>query len=398
MFFWSNEGLIIIFIIGLFIFGYKLLRPTKSLLLALGIWMGYFTVNTLIIKSYHPFFMATYIIYIIIAWWLFSYYKEKLFIKYENAVYILSIISLIFYLWQVSHFESLYSVIKSLDLSQDLFPVKGYASILVYSIVDSDHSMFFPRNCGFAWEPGPFSSYVALALFFNLARNKRILKDKLKLSIFLLVILTTQSTTGIFLLFAIILWLAWSYFKNNYVRLISIPIASLVLLYVFINNPLLQEKIISDSQQNVGELIDNSIKYNITYNPGRFASLQLGWIDFKNHPIAGYGGHIASRYAAQQGANVATINGLAAIMARYGSIGLMLFLLLINSTGKWLSVFYSYKGYFIFPSLILIISFGFGVIETPMFVTLWISSVFLKQPSFYIKQHYFELLTLAFRK
>jgi len=382
----SNEGLIVLFILGLFIFGNKLMKPSKKLIIALSIWMGYFFINTLIIKSFHPFFMVTYIVYIIIAWWLISYYKEKIFIKYENTIYYLTIISLFFYTWQIVHFNSLYSILKFLDLSQGWNSSKGYASIIIYSIREWSSSLLLPRNQGFTWEPGPFSSYVALAIFFNLARNKIIFKNKLRLVVFLIAILTTQSTTGFVLLLAIMIWIAWARFKSKYARIISIPLVLIIITLIFVNTPILQEKIISESQQDVEELIENSILYDGSYAPGRFASFQLGWIDFKNHPIAGIGGHTNSQYAKQEGASVSTINGFAMIMTRYGIIGLVLFFLLINNTGKWLAEFYSYKGYLIFPVLLLIISFGFGIIQTPIFISLWMSSLFLKKPN-YIKNY-----------
>ena len=336
----------------------------------------------MVIGSFHPYFMITYVIYIIIAWWLISFYKEKLFVQFENAIYILSIISLIFYFWQIVHFNSIYSLIKALDLSQDMYPNRGYASICIYSI-RSDMNMLFPQNSGFTWEPGPFSSYIALAIFFNLARNKMILKDKSKLAIFLITLISTQSTTGLLALLVIIFWIVYSRFKSIYLRSILVPLATFLLFIIFTTTPILQEKIISESEQDVELLIENSILYDSSYNPGRFASFQLGWIDFKNHPIVGIGGHSASRYATQQGADVSTINGFAMIMTRYGSFGLILFFLLLIRTGKWLSKFYSYEGFLIFPVVVLIISFAFSIIETPLLITLWSSSLFLKKPSYY---------------
>src|SRR5690554_4615391 len=74
-FYRSHFGPITLFLVGAFFFRSTLLKPTKSLLVALLIWFSYFAINTAIIKSFHPFFMATYIIYIYIAWWLTRYYK-----------------------------------------------------------------------------------------------------------------------------------------------------------------------------------------------------------------------------------------------------------------------------------------------------------------------------------
>ena len=124
--------------------------------------------------------------------------------------------------------------------------------------------------------------------------------------------------------------------------------------------------------------IDRSITHGTSYSPGRFVSFQLGWKDFLNHPIAGFGGRTEERYGYQFGAHVAPINGFVNIMGRYGLIGLSLFFFLIFKTGKWLAISYSYSGFFIFPMLILIFSFSFGIVETPLFVSLLLVPVFLK--------------------
>lgn len=393
-FFRSHEGLIILFLVGVLIFGSTMLQPTKVLFYALGLWLAYFAINTIIIKSFHPFFLSTYIIYILIAWWLLSYYKERIFLKYENAIYVLSIISLVFYTWQIIDFNSLYSIIKPLDLSQGQFPKVGYASIVIYNIRELGMDTFH-RNSGFTWEPGPFSSFLVIALFLNLARNRLIFKDKLRILIFLIAIITTQSTTGLLALLLILLWIVWVRFKNMYFKILSIPSAIIVVYLLFVNVPFLQQKIIKESEQELDVMLRNSIKYGGSYNPGRFVSFQLGWADFKNYPVAGIGGKTALRSATQQGAEVNTINGLAMIMTRYGSIGLIIFLYLIFATGKWLTNFYNISGILVFPLILLIISFAFGIIETPIIVILWMTPVFLAQTR---QKNYVEKSPLFYRQ
>jgi hypothetical protein len=177
---------------------------------------------------------------------------------------------------------------------------------------------------------------------------------------------------------AIVLWVSWAKFKNKYFRIFAVPIAAGIVFFLFSSIPYLQEKIITESQQNLDETIELSIKYGGSYAPGRFTSFQLGWEDFKKYPVAGIGGNTALRYGVQYGAEVHTINGLANIMARYGAIGLLLFLSIIFFSGKWIAQYYRYQGYLIFPALILIISFGFGIVEQPIIVTLWMVPLFFQ--------------------
>lgn len=376
MFYRSHIGLIVLFLIGLILFNKRMVRPTKTWLFAIAVWMGYFLINTIIIRSFHPFFMATYIIKITIAWWLLDYYKDKIFLKFENVIFFFASISLFFWTWQLIHPGSLNTIMSALNISG--FGADGSKNIFFYTY----HHQFvpgeFPRNAGFCWEPGPFSSYVILALFINLARNGLKLKDKKRLLVFMLAIVTAQSTTSFVVLLAVLVWYAWSSVKNKAFRIISIPITLTLVIYLFTSVPWMQEKIISESEQDIEELLVHASRTGSSYAPGRFASLQLRWKDFKNYPIAGFGGN-SSLQAGYLGEDnvVAAINGVGTIMGKYGSIGFLLFLWLIFKTGKWLGSYYQYSAHIIFPILVLMIGFGFAIIESPIFVTLWLIPVFL---------------------
>ena len=379
-FFRSHEGLIALWALGLLIFGKETLYPSRKLFIALGVWMGYFTINTLIIRSFHPMFMGIYIAKIMIAYWLLTHYREQIFERYENIIYKLTLVALFFYAIQLIVPDSImWNVFKSIDLSESLFPQKFYASIGLYTFHQRELSEIFPRNAGFCWEPGPFSSYVILALFINLARNGLKLKDKKRLFVFLLAIVTAQSTTSFVVLLAVLVWYAWSSVKNKAFRIISIPITLTLVIYLFTSVPWMQEKIISESEQDVDYYLHLAESYGSSHAPGRFASLTLGWRDFLKYPVTGYGGNISLRTGyIDETTSVATISGIGTIVSRYGSIGTLLFLFLIFYTGKWLSRFYQYSAHIIFPVTVLMIGFGFAIIESPIFVTLWMVPVFLK--------------------
>lgn len=377
-FFRIPEGLLVLGLFGLIGFHKSIFANSGMMYRAIGIWMLYFVINLLIIGYFHAFFMLTYIIKIMIAWVLLSYFRGKVFEKFENAIFVLSIISLFFYVWQLVDFDSIYNFIRLFDFSQDLFPEKGYHSIIFYSIIEQDRYIIFPRNPGFTWEPGPFSSYIILAMFFNLARNKVSLKDIKRQAVFLVVLITTQSTTGFLGLITLIMWYAWNHSKNILFRSFSIPLAVGVTIFLYINVPFLQEKISERSTQDSEERIEHSIKYGNKINPGRFASFQLALKDFIRYPVAGIGGHKAFKYGSQGRAQVSIINGLGRVISSYGVIGLLIFLALIIKSGKWYSSYYNISGFMIFPLLILIIGFSFGIIESPIIVVLWMVPVFLK--------------------
>lgn len=379
-FFRSNESLIVLWLLGLIIFQKETFNTSKKLFVALGVWVGYFVINTVIIRSFHPMFFGTYVAKIMIAYWLLSYYKDNIFLKYENAIYTLTVISLLFYSIQVLFPGPMYELFKALDLSQNPFPDRIYASIGIYTYHRVGAFDSFPRNSGFCWEPGPFSSYVVLALFINIARNGVKIKDTKRFWVFLLAIISAQSSTSFVVLLAVIIWFAWSRYKNRAFRVFSVPVALAVVIYLFVNVPWLQDKIIEESEQDINELLVHAHKAKSGTAPGRFASLELRWMDFKKYPIAGFGGNMSLQtgYIAKD-VEVSAISGIGNIIGRYGTIGSLLFLYLIFSTGKWLAKRYNYSGNIIFPLLILMIGFGFGIIESPLIATLWMTPFFINK-------------------
>ena len=377
----SQQGLIILWLIGMFVFLDDSYKISKRLLLSLAIWLTYFAINTLLIHSFHPYFMGTYIAIIMIAHWLLNNYRDEIFVKYEDAIYVLSVISLAFVAVQLIIPNQLQAFMNSVDLSGHLFSASknGYASLLVYTIGTDDigseliqHSIF-PRNAGFCWEPGPFSCYIVLAIFINLIKNRTQLREKKRLVIFLLTLLTTQSTTGFMALFAVFIWFAGVHFKKSIYRITLVPASLIIVILLFINVPFLQEKVIGESKQDAASYLSFVNASGNSLGLGRFASIGLGWMDFLNHPIAGYGGDPTLRIGyINDNTNLATIGGIGNIISRYGVIGSMLFLILIFLTGRRISNYYKTSTTLIFPLLILIIAFGFNIIETPLIATFWL--------------------------
>lgn len=377
-FFRSHVGLIVLWLIGLLIFSKETIHSPKRLFVALGVWLAYFIINTIIIRSFHPMFMGTYIAKIMIAYWLLNYYKERIFLRYEDVIYKLTVIILFIYAVQLLFPTPLYNLFKVIDLSQNLFPHRTYASIGVYTYHQVGMFDAFPRNSGFTWEPGPYSCYIVLAIFINIIRNKCTLQDHKRLLIYAIALLSTQSTTGFLILLLLIVWYTWLRFRRKVIILLMIPIVITFITYIFINVPWMQEKIISESEQNLEEFMKSSSRGKKNEYPGRFVSLQIRFEDFKKYPIAGFGGNdtLQTGYL-NKNYMVSAVSGIGHIIGRYGAIGTIIFLLLIFKTGISLGKLYNYSGYFIFPLLILMIGFSFNVLESPLVVTLWMFPFFL---------------------
>jgi hypothetical protein len=369
-FFRTNESLLVLFVFGLFYYRNPFKDLNKNLILALMVWLLYFIINSLVINSFHPFFMVTYIIKIIIAYWLIKNYGSSLLLNYENIIYFLAKLSLFFFVWEILSPDSIRWVFSYLDVSQNTNPESNYLSIIVHSIGGQEGNLPFPRNAGFTWEPGPFSCFLSLALFFNIIRNKSILKDKIKILILIITILTTQSTTGYLILLVLLVWFFWIFSKNSAVKFFSIGLSIIIAIILYLSIDLLNSKIEKESNQSLDELISNSQEYDISYAPGRFASFKLALIDFVKRPFFGIGGNTKLKYAITQKATVSTTNGIGNIMMRYGMFGVLSLLYLLYNSGKWLSDKSQIYCTVVFPIVILIIGFSFGIIESPLFVTI----------------------------
>lgn len=376
-FFRSHLGLIFLFILGAFVFGKTLLRPTRSLVICLLVWLIYFAINTVIIGSFHPFFMATYIIYIYIAWWLGRYYGDNVFHLYSEIIYYLCLIGLFFWTWQLVSPSSLTSIMSYLDVSGD--DVQSM-SMLVYTKHYLESADSIPRNAGFTWEPGPFACFVALALFFYIAKAKASMKYAWRPLVFVAAIITTQSTTGYLLLLSLFGWYVWTKFTSNSVRFILLPIVAGLLALVYFNVSFLNEKIEDESKQDIYALIDHAEASGKTYNPGRFASLVLRYEDFKRYPIAGYGGNPRLQYGyLGEGNVVSSVSGIGKVFGQYGLIGSLVFLVILYRSGRFMANHFGYSGYLVFPLMVLIMGFGFVVIETPIIITFLLLPFFVRK-------------------
>lgn len=384
-FFRSMEGLIVLFALGGIVFYKHSLVTSRKLIIALLVWTLFFIVSTITIKSFHPYFYGIYFAKIVIAFWLVTYYKNEIFEKYEKIIYKLVLISLFFYSIQVLSPSFLYNVFSFIDVSGELFPTIKYKSIGFYTFHQGTMSEIFPRNSGFTWEPGPFSCYIGLAMFFNIVRNGVSFKDRKTLIVFLIALITTQSTTGFLLLLTILTWYGWAHFNNKIFRVLSIPMLLSFSIVLFFSIPFLQEKIVLDSKQDVNEIIAHAQITGSSYAPGRFVGWKLRWEDFKSYPVAGIGGNPKLQFGyIAEGNVVGAINGLGTILGKYGAFGAFFFLLLLYRFGKYHAKYYDYTGIIIFPVLILIIGFSFGIIETPIIIAFLLLPVFIRNKNIYI--------------
>ncbi len=368
-FYRSNEGVIILFIITLLLVIKNNIKISKNFYRIMAIWLAYNVVLTITYREIHPIFAILIPIKLFAAYFLINKFKETLFEKFEKIIFVLTIISLFFYAWQVIDLNSISKLASSINISGQ--EKEGSLNFILFTI-NKKSFIGEIRNCGFTWEPGPFSCMLALAIFFNLARTKFNIARNVRFWIFTVALATTQSTTGYLALFVILIWLAINNPTYRRYIVISITIFFLAITYLYFTIPFLQEKILDEYTQKdaLETLIKTSKEQQGQFVPGRFGSFTIDFQDFLNNPILGYGGHPEARWMFKTGAHISPIGGLGNIMAKYGLFGIIFFILILYRSGQFLARYYHYKAAIFWSIVILALAFGFAIAETPIFLTM----------------------------
>ncbi|MFW9949790.1 MAG: hypothetical protein ACFFKA_06660 [Candidatus Thorarchaeota archaeon] len=125
-------------------------------------------------------------------------------------------------------------------------------------------------------------------------------------------------------------------------------------------------------------IIAQSIGAETTSNPQRFASFVVALRDFKENPIFGYGGHTEGMYVNQIGANLSTISGIGNLLAKFGLIGFLFFIIVTISTSWLFSNSFNYKGGTLFFLIIIFSSISYGLFLIPLFMSFWMFSFYEK--------------------
>ncbi|MFW6275047.1 MAG: hypothetical protein ACOC2M_00275 [bacterium] len=314
----------------------------------------YFIASTIKFEELHPRFFMINIIYITMAYVAIAGMRYRFFKIYEDFLYILSIIAIVFWVLLNIAPETVTETFSILEFSGQEGPESKIAyNFIVYTVNDyqeiPQYILNFGgiqvfRNSGFAWEPGAFAVYVNIAIFANIVRNRFKLTNKFRLTVLIFALITTFSTTGYMML--VLLLFFYLYNQDLKTMFWVAPLVLTAVIYLF-TLPFMAEKIANNMEFNTKELVYNSLKHNAKYQPQRFESLQIDFIDFLNHPIIGYGGHQEARWTNQMGAQISTVSGIGKIMAQYGLVGTLFFIIsLWKSSKRIISVFNYQRGNF----------------------------------------------------
>ncbi|HLN22188.1 MAG TPA: hypothetical protein VK213_13930 [Bacteroidales bacterium] len=328
-----------------------------------------------------PTFLITYYFIFFTAYVAVKALKINLFLLYEKIVVYLAAISLFLWSFQVlAGGDVLFNMIGRIPYLEDISVVSGTGlSTVVYVIQSYSTTLInnntISRNCGFAWEPGSYSSYLCLAIFINLfiARDKR--QSRRRFWILMLAILSTMSTTGYFLLSLIMVYYLFNLEFRKIIIMIPVMIAILI---AFFSLPFMKDKIIELVKEPAGleNLVWESYGRESAVTPQRFSSLIITLIDFKNNPVLGIAAHGDEQWTRRMGSNISPISGIGNLLAQFGLAGFIPFLILTIKSSKTFSKIFNYKGRYLLFLIVIGISISYSILFIPFIACFWMFSLF----------------------
>ncbi|HMH31853.1 MAG TPA: hypothetical protein VK543_02425 [Puia sp.] len=261
-------------------------------------------------------------------------YKEKFILWYEQIVFFLALVSLLFFAVQLID-NNIFAKIP-FNLIDKERGIEGHW----YGIIFHYSSWHPSQNAGFAGEPGGFGYYIGLAMIFNLILNRG--KITWRFLIFLLVGLTTLSTN--FYLTIILFGFYFVYKSSLFVKLISIALLVPLAILLF-QLPFVGEKI-NDYFNETKQFSESSIIKRTRVN--RTSMFVNDARDVSKYPL-GRGINETGLRTNIYGENIEGTNDFSKIAVRYGILGMIYFLVIYFRMFDKISL--GLKGNFIFAMI-----------------------------------------------
>jgi hypothetical protein len=312
--------------------------------------------------------------------------KFNIFIIYEKILYILAIISLVLWGFQVlAGGDALFNIISGYfsfmepisfvsgkGISTVVYAIQPYATTLINNFTTS-------RNCGFAWEPGSYASYLCLGIYINLFSREQDKNSRKRFWVFLAALLSTLSTTGYVILSIIMIYYLMNKEFRNIVLLIPVVIIALIL---FFSLPFMKDKILELVKEpaSIQNMVWDSYGRETATTPQRFSSLLITLIDFKNNPILGIAAHGEESWVRQVGSNISPISGIGNLLAQFGLAGTIPFIIYTIKSSFVFSRYYRYRGKFLLFFIIFGISISYSILFIPFVMCFWMFALFEPDP------------------
>ncbi len=371
---------LVILLAGVLVLRWRVAFNRQFYLLIFG-YLIYFVAISVKFHEFRPMFFLNNAFLFFITYSTVKALKINFFRIYEIVMTYLAAIGLAFWVIQIilggDNFLNLLGKIPSIEEFSNVSG--GGLNIILYSVQPTRTSLLFdflpPRNSGFAWEPGGFAVMLAVAIFINLFFFKSTKNSTARFWILLAALGSSQSTTG----YAVLLVILFFYFYNKQKKLLLAlwPLLLLALLAVF-SLPFMSDKILGliDETKNVDAMVEWSIGREEAINPQRFASFVIAFRDFLDNPVLGLGGVNEARWTYKIGANVSTITGIGNLLAQYGIVGFLFFIISSFRSSLFYSKHFMFSGNILFFIIVVFISISYGIILLPLIMSFWLFGYF----------------------
>jgi hypothetical protein len=359
---------------------WRVVFEKNFIILVIGFFI-YFIALSVKFDQVQPTFFLNYLFQFFIAFSAIKALRFNFFKIYESILFYLAIIGLFFWMIQVvAGGDRLFTMMGRIPAIDEFSNVSGFGlNAFFYSVQPTFNSLiysnFLPRNCGFAWEPGGFAVFLSLAIFCNLffsdPKGRR-----LRFWVLTAALITTQSTTG-YLIFIVTIFY-YFFDRMSKIMILLFPVILGVLVFLF-SLPFMSEKIVKliNETNEVDAMVVRYIgKTGEAFTPQRFSSFMITMIDFKRNPVLGLGGHIEESYTVKIGSNISPITGAGILLAQFGIIGCLFFVLLSLGSSFYYANHLKANVRFLFLLMILAISISYTLIFYPLMMIFWMYVLF----------------------
>jgi hypothetical protein len=317
-----------VFFTGVYLYFENYIKP--KFIVLLGIFIGIFILYLVRNDAINAITYLGLFIKIYLAYYCRDLLKELFFKYYVDVVYTLTCISLVMYALQLTiNYDLFY------DLNNIFRVEKGYY-VRSNSIIFTTLPLHEFRNCGFMWEPGAFVTVLTLTYFINLFNIGEPLSSKRNI-IFLIAILTTQSTMGyLSLVFPYTLLLKDFIMKARIYQQLSVIILPILLVIggiIFTQVDFLYKKIMHEltEQEMEMEEIASAMRQDILIDVSRTASFTLDMKTVVEYPLLGLGVDFrtTSLHKLHYHEKLEGSCGTSVLLLRFGIIGFIIYAFLL---------------------------------------------------------------------
>lgn len=363
-----------------YLYSIKISYRIVSFLLA---FLALTAVQSLIYDSIHPKHLLLYPVNFLCSYCLVKAMGPRFFGYVETQIFALATISIAIWTLDTLTSGAVSNGLKGITVGTPYDDIVD-SYVVVQTFINEGVDAFLRRNSGFCWEPGAFSVMCNAALMLNAYRTKFRIQGNVRAVVLTMAIITSQSTTGFYILFIFALIRLW-HTSSRTSRLFVWPVMAIFLLLASVTLPFMQSKIKEVSEQSLNEVAKQASQDWNKDKPiaaQRFLSFTMDFSDFLNNPLTGYGGEDSQMMAKRSSYNIVSVSGIGKVLARFGILGFAFFIIATAYSSLYVNRYFKAGSPSMLFLFILLTSISYSIIEHPLFICLWCFGFFAGATNF----------------